>query len=69
MQGDARINQATRKDTFEGAELSAQTKKAREQKMKNAKEFECQDGDDGLFNISSSITVIEGKAPRKKKRR
>ena len=59
-----------RKDTFEGAEISIQAKKALEEKKKNAQEFECIDGDDDRFNFASSgITLIEVKAPKKKRRR
>jgi hypothetical protein len=59
---------AARRDTFEGAEMSLQVRKAQEAKKLNAKEFECLDGDDGRFNfVSSSITVMEVK--KKKKRR
>ena len=61
-------SKAVRKDTLEGVELSLQARKALEDKKKNAKEFECLDGDDGRFTFaSSSITVIETK--KKKKRR
>lgn len=61
---------AVRKDTFEGAEISIQAKRAMEERKKNLKEFECTDGDDGQFTFaSSSIMIVEAKAPKKKKRR
>jgi hypothetical protein len=57
MSSDAKTT--ARKDTFEGAELSTQVKRAMEEKKKNAKEFECIDGDDGRFSFSAVTVVVE----------
>ena len=57
MKSDARGT--VRKDNFEGAELSLQARKAMEDKKKNAKEFECIDGDDGRFSFSAVTVVVE----------
>jgi len=59
--------QSQRKDTLEGLEMSIQAKKALEEKKKKANEFECTDED--FHFVSSSITVIEAKAPKKKRKR
>ena len=67
MTMDKNSVQSIRKDTLEGVDLSAQAKKAIEdKKRKNSDDFECRE--DGFMFASSKIVVMEGKGPKKRKR-
>ncbi|CDW89218.1 zinc c3hc4 type family protein [Stylonychia lemnae] len=64
---DKRTIQSIRKDNFIGIEVKNFAKKAVEDLHgKEQDEFDCKD--DGFGFASSSITVIEGKGPKKRKR-
>jgi len=55
-----------RKDTLEGVEISSHAKRALEERRKNANEFECLEGEG--FSLASTITVVEAKAKKRKRR-
>jgi len=63
------MNPVVRKDVMENIELSRESKKALEEKQKKEAEdekFECKE--EG-FSFGGNIIIMEGKKPKRKKRR
>ena len=65
---DRQTAQALRQDKFEVAEISLQAKKELTARMNKNKDddFECRD--DGFMLANTQITVVQGKAPKRKRK-